>query len=222
MKIVSQKCLLTRKIFSVILTVSLITLFSCRNEEISSMDSSLPTLKFSGKAGVEQIEDIRNSQLLLNGRIDQISDYDNAIAATYEGYERVSLVYIPSTTASNEFYLYTFKDEKLTDLFLKVRNEENSFSIITSEGEVNFKLDKNLVTKIDLTRLSNLNINGRVNACNLAGNFMAYQNEVQNQLVRSVGSTAALAIDIGCSLWVVCRGAVVIAGAAYAAGQCIK
>ena len=45
-------------------------------------------------------------------------------------------------------------------------------------------------------------------------------NAVQDQLVDAVGSWGALAFEIGCSLWVVCRGAVVLSCAAYAGVQC--
>jgi hypothetical protein len=96
--------------------------------------------------------------------------------------------------------------------------------IISSEaGEIIVDFDNNIVKGINVIyTISSTNSTARVNGCSPAKDFMAYEGAIQQQLVDAMGYGGALAIDVACSLWVDCRGAIVAAGVIYAIGNCVS
>jgi hypothetical protein len=212
-----------KKIYRYSVFTLFVFLVSCANEENTiSKITYLPKVKDSWKTGLSQISKIKNQQTSQIGRISETLDFDQAITAKYEGNDDMEFVFIPNNSMLNEFLLYSFKNGELTDLYLTIKNYQNSIIISNEAGEVIVDLENNFVKNISVTSYINSNNSTGRLSCDPAGDFLAYENEVQQQLVNSVGSWGALAFDIGCSLWVVCRGAVVAAGVIYAASNCVS
>lgn len=204
--------------------ILLVLIVSCTNEnDLQPKVTYLPKVKHSQKTSEQQIIEIQTNQISQAGRINKTLAYDQAITAQYEGHEEMEFVFIPSNSSLDEYHVYSFKDEKLTSLHLTIKNLNNSMVITNEAGEVVVDFDNNVVKGINVTYANNAtNSLARVNKCDPAQDFLDYEGAIQQQLVDSVGAAGALAVDIACSFWVVCRGAVVAAGVIYAVGNCVS
>jgi len=208
------------KVSCLLLIVFIFSITSCNNESPAETSFNyLPSLTSSEKLSVEKINQINGSQLSAGRK--EAYDFNQAISASYEGFEGMELAFIPSFEVQNEYIVYAFKAGKITDIVLKINSSQNEIKITSEAGIVYYHMNENVVEQIDINHNTGINASiGGKKKCDPAADFMKFQNAVQDQLVDKVGSWGAIAVDIGCSMWVVCRGAVVIAGVAYAASQC--
>jgi len=217
-----MKSLSLNKSIAVLLCILTLGFFSCEPEQVDSKQNLiyLPSVASTEGISANHLATIKKLNSNIGGRTNESLNFDAAITATYEGFEGAELVYIPDANSDNSFAVYTFINGDLIDLTLTIENNEKMMTVKNNAGIIAYEIDENVITNANIVSYSNSG--GRTAGCNLAGDFMACGNAVQDQLVGAVGSWGALAFDIGCSLWVVCRGAVVISCAAYAGVQCAK
>ncbi len=162
-----------------------------------------------------------------NGRIKKTHDFTQAVSAIYEGYEDFEFVYIPKLDKSNEYDVFITKDGKLSTVKFTIENNQNSFTIHTNAGSVSVELDDNHLKDVKIEKsgvtLESLAANARTtgeSGCNPAGSFLDCTDAVINQARDLFGDVGGLAFDIGCSLWVVCRGAFLTACITYTVVDC--
>ncbi|MCE7864500.1 MAG: hypothetical protein DYG99_13240 [Bacteroidetes bacterium CHB5] len=217
-----MKLLNLNKPFVLLFATLTFGIFSCGPEQVDSKQSVtyLPSVLTTSSISTDHLTTIKKLNSSSRGRTYESLDFNAAIVATYDGYEGMELVYIPDLSTDDSFAVYTFRSGELIDLVLTIENTEEKMVVKSDAGTIVYNIDKNLITNTDIKFYSNFE--AKTSGCNLASDFMACGSAVQDQLVEAVGSWGALAFDIGCSLWVVCRGAVALSCAAYAGVQCTK
>lgn len=164
-----------------------------------------------------------------NARIKKTHDFTQAVAAIYEGYENFEFIYIPKLDKSNEYDVFVTKHGKLSKIKFSIENNQNSFIIHTNAGFINVELNDNHIEDVKIEErgvtLESLAVNARATSedtdCNPAGSFLDCTDAVINQARDTFGDVGGLAFDIGCSLWVVCRGAFVTVCVTYAVADCV-
>ncbi len=195
-------------------------LISCSEEqnpviaESDTDDINLPTVKsysYTDEETLSQINDLLVSQ---EGRSLSNMSYEDAISATYEGYESIELTFIPSTTNDQIFYMFIKRDGQLIQSNFSVINKERELVLNTEAGSANFEIEENKITGVSVQfndynegRIDNEFLDGN---CDPGGDYLACLDTIQDQLVEEVGPYGTLAFDLACSLWVICRGAVVL------------
>ena len=200
-------------------------IYSCEPEQTETEQNLtyLPRVLSSDNANSSYLIKIKNLNISLNGRINESLNFTDAITATYEGYEEMEFVYVSSNEASNIYHLYIFKKGILSENVLTIENNPDSMKISNEAGSINVDIEDNIVKDVNVNYYS---INERTECdgcgegddddCGLAEGWLECHDAVQEQLVDAVGSWGAAAFDIGCSIWVVCRGAYAVACATYA------
>lgn len=208
------------QILTIIFSLLLVT--SCNNEEVLTpeMESIFPKVASTQKISQSQLNQIGTIELA-NGRSMQSLDIESSVSAVYENYEAFEFVYVPYQTKKNFYLLYTFKNGQLSKNVMEIEERDNQLIYTTAVGTINVNFEGNKVLGVS-TNLSSNHPNGRT-ACSLndlASSYGDCGNAINEQLTDAVGSFGALVAEVGCSLWVVCRGSVIVACSAMAAAEC--
>jgi len=207
-------------LIKVIFLLLLVT--SCNNEEALTpeMESIFPKVASTQKISQSQLNQIGTIELA-NGRSMQSFDIESSISAVYENYEAFEFVYVPYQSKKNFYMLYTFKNGQLSKNVMEIEERDNQLIYKTALGTIKVNFDGNKVLGVS-TNLSSDHPNGRT-ACSLNDLAKSYGDcgkAINEQLTDAVGSFGALVAEVGCSLWIVCRGAVIVTCSALAASEC--
>ncbi len=200
---------------------------SCDKEtnNINADQTYLPSIIRTEPANNLQLQEIFKFRKTDYKQVENILDFESAISTVYEGYEEMEFVYIPSFLNDFTFEVYSFKEGKMLDYHLTIENHKNEMQVFTRIGSINFEIQNNLVVGAEVKYYSNLNsrIEGDCSVEGVAGGFLDCADEVVNQSRSTFGDVGGLLLDAACSLWVVCRGAVLVACSTMAvAKECIE
>ena len=210
--------ILTKSILTLSLFLSLI-IISCETEQtkVEQEPTFLPSVHSFVKISSSDIIKLKSFNSSFSGRINESLDFENAITATYEGYEEAQFIYIPDSSTEGKYNLYTVKNGIISDNVLIIENTANSMRIINEAGIINIDIEGNIIKSVDTE--FNLAFNGRME-CDIAGGFIECTNQAQAQLIEVLGTWGTLAFDFACGIWVVCRGAFIVACSVHALEWC--